>query len=238
MKDDLEKSIDYIMRSHPADLYEELEKLTPEKIEAMGQALLDPDTPLEAKERVIAIFAHTGIEEACNYLEQFVVVAGEELQLWAELALGECRLFMGSGSDDSEFDDEYDDEEYDYSNEKPYMIDGVVGEHRFTYYFLFMLEREAFFTPEEEKQMEKILPEIDDFKDCRMKEYLFVDDYLMLIAQVPYNLAVEEMAQFLIKRSAEINLAFINEYFCATGSYFSEDEMQQVIAQMRTERNK
>ena len=64
-----------------------------EEIAEKGEKLLDSSTSIEEKKSIIMLLAHLGVYESYKYLKAYHKNPDPELQVWADMALDECRTF-------------------------------------------------------------------------------------------------------------------------------------------------
>ena len=81
---------DYIENTHNDDF----KSFSPKEIEQFGEDLNNPDTDIELKKRALGVLAHCGDLQSYNILKAYAAKPDNGLELWSELALGECALFL------------------------------------------------------------------------------------------------------------------------------------------------
>src|SRR4030042_2757588 len=72
------------------------EKSSNNEINKAKKILLNNKSSLEKKKKSILILAHTGRVDCLRALEKYAQKPGSELSVWAETAVGECKLFLKS----------------------------------------------------------------------------------------------------------------------------------------------
>ena len=81
---------DYIENTHNDDF----KSFSPKEIEQFGEDLNNPDTDIELKKKALGVLAHCGDLQSYNILKAYAAKPDNGLELWSELALGECALFL------------------------------------------------------------------------------------------------------------------------------------------------
>ncbi|TSC91656.1 MAG: Uncharacterized protein CEN92_238, partial [Candidatus Berkelbacteria bacterium Licking1014_96] len=66
------------------------------EIEKAKKILLNNKSSLEKKKKSILVLAHTGRVDCLRALEKYAKKPDPELSVWAETAVGECKLFLKS----------------------------------------------------------------------------------------------------------------------------------------------
>lgn len=72
------------------------EKSNNNETEKAKKILLNNKSSLEKKKKAILILAHTGRVDCLRVLEKYAQKPDSELSIWAETAVGECRIFLKS----------------------------------------------------------------------------------------------------------------------------------------------
>ncbi|MBU4369556.1 hypothetical protein KKG58_02220 [Patescibacteria group bacterium] len=89
---------DYI-NSHyllPSNYPENNKEITKEKIKKMRQELLDKNTKIERKKKILMLLGHHGSFEALGSLENYAICPNQELKGWVKMAKNECKMFLQS----------------------------------------------------------------------------------------------------------------------------------------------
>ncbi len=72
------------------------ESSSTDEIEKAKKILLNHKSSLEEKKKAILVLAHTGKVDCLRALEKYAKKPDSELSVWAETAVGECKLFLKS----------------------------------------------------------------------------------------------------------------------------------------------
>lgn len=202
---------EYLEHSHSFDRGE----LTEKETLALGNILLNQQTPPEAKKKALSLLAHLGTILAFRLIEKYQKNYDKVLEQWAALALQECKMFLESSLLDIS---------------AGFISSGLGGQgNRLRYYFLVLpLTGQLFNSNQTEIIRDEYLIVCKEL-NCISETIDLSEKYVGILLLVPLTVAVGTVIETGIKKCNELG-TFVFEYYYVTNQNIPDSpEITEII---------
>ncbi len=211
----MDSHLDYLENSHNYDS----KGMSEEEVEKWGNLLFQMDISLDEKKKALGILANNGNIIAYKHLKKYAEQPDKELETWAQLALGECTVFLHAelmGEDELDF---------------VYTGGGSNNNLIKVYFMLLPLEGKCFEEWQNKITENEVKYVCRDLK-CEIEWFVFKADYLSFSLLMPTDIAISTIIEQCVDNCNQFGGFLLEEYYCATGAP-DEKEIDEIIQIVR-----
>ena len=186
--------------------------------------LFSLNTSFENKKEALAILAHQGTLEAYKNIERFLETKEKSLEVWAVLALQECRMFLESSLSD---------------RIGGILMTGLGGENNRLRYFVIIRSRnDATLTSTQNETIKLRFSYICSKFDSRIEEIQAHQYYVTMKVLIPMDVAVAEIIEGGIAECAAFGDFLDENYYVTNAGIPSETEILHYLGKWEKAKSK
>lgn len=216
---DLNTHLDYLHYAHDHETREYSEK----EIIQIGNRIKDNGIDEKERKRMIGILAHLGTPLAYRQLEEYHHIAPEDMKVWAEMAMMECRMFL----------------EADLKEDDVFLVAGGLGgdKKRLRYWILLLPANENGFADNIKRMIEEEAVFVAKRRNCIVEEVKHHPEYTAITVLIPLVVALDDFVGDVAAQCNPVGGNIRDEYFATNSHYPDEAELQEIFAVMNSDQD-
>ncbi len=198
------------------------EELSERETLLLSNFLFQPEVPIEIKQRVIILMSHLDSVTAFREMEKYAENPDDGLQLWANTALEECRMFMEMSLS----------EDVEGGEEVGVFMGGGLGGHKNSMrcYFMVLPMPGNEMTDELNALIEVSLKQTGKEIRVVVEDFFYSKNHLGFTALIPFDVAIAEFMETSIERCGAAGAQVYPHYYACNGEMPDEAEIPEIIS--------